>query len=686
MTGRPVTGEAATAGKAPLCRTLIPRHAVPPMKCGNGLSELQHAMIHDTARVRVFSAPTGAGKSHAFQHAVLNEDARVLFVVPTRRLADNLVHGICKEFERLGRADEIPQRVFLWSSDEAARQLAADPSIRIGHRRIMQARALGGISGKGVMIVATPESVAHAILNFHRPFGGVSQLTMADLLRFDHVVFDEFHTIQARGMGLCAAIAKLTTVLPNGAKLTFLSATPVEIRPALEAFGVAPADIDVRHENVVTGTQEETVGMRALHGDVTLSFLPQETPGAALQANLREAERCLEQGRQIVLVYDRLKDLHAEKAYLAEILKSLGVGPEERLSLNSIDDSTDRDRDRFSAIGRNRDPLDCRVLVATSSVELGVTFRAGLVVMDAGHDPASFVQRMGRVARGDETGSVLVCTPERRRSRDPWLRTIISDLVAQGEVCPVERFMHISLRASREAFTKKADSRDDPAFFRSMSTRAAWCAALFWASMEETAKKGQWAQYRTLLDPAFRPEKVKAIQVWLHKVGAGGGDNGYRWERAFRNEALKLRSIAPRVNLVPPKGEGVPRSIPLHLYEGTPELRAAPTRLKSSHYGEEVLEVLLDGPVETALGHMGVDPVPGLVDALFPHEAGSRPLNERSLVQDWLGYAAQAARNQLRHPERAEALEAAQRLVRLSGIVPTDNSLSGGRSAAAGIL
>ena len=98
--------------------------------------------------------------------------------------------------------------------------------------------------------------------------------------------------------------------------------------------------------------------------------------------------------------------------------------------------------------------------------------------------------------------------------------------------------------------------------------------------MEETAKRGSWGLYGTLIDPAFRPGKVKVIQGWLHKVGTAGGENGRRWEKAFRSEALKLRNIAPRVNLVPPKGEGAARSIPLHLYEGTPELRAAPTRSK----------------------------------------------------------------------------------------------------------
>lgn len=69
-----------------ITRTLVPRHgvAVDP----DGLSRMQSALLNTTAPLSLASAPTGAGKSYVYRRAV-ERGERVLFVVPTRRLAQN---------------------------------------------------------------------------------------------------------------------------------------------------------------------------------------------------------------------------------------------------------------------------------------------------------------------------------------------------------------------------------------------------------------------------------------------------------------------------------------------------------------------------------------------------------------------------------------------------------------------
>ena len=662
---------------------VIPRHAVASMEDGSGLSPLQHATIHDPAPVRIFSAPTGAGKSFAFQRAVVEHGARVLFIVPTRRLADNLARGLCEELERQGRADEIPHRVFVWTSDAAARERAADPQLIVGRRRIQQIRALDGIPSRGVMIVATPESVAYAILRARVHAPGLSRMTIVDALRFDHVVFDEFHTIDARGMGLSAAIAKLATSLKGAARLTFLSATPIGVRDTLVEFGVNPSLIVERAETVVTGRLAETGGMRALHGDVRLSFLDVEKPCDGLETHLDEARVCLDRGRQIVLIYDRLSVLQADKLRLCDVLKRLGLREGDCLSTNSIDDSVGEDRETFFHVGRDRDPLDYRVLLATSNLELGVTFRAGLMVMDAGHDPASFVQRVGRVARGDEPGAVLVCAPTARTDRDGWLRSLMKGLAAQGRVCPIDRFTEIALESVRSTFSPPR--REDPddaerAVFRTMPARAVWCAALFWAAMEVAVERQRGVR-ETLRDPGLQPSRVQLIHAKLRAV-AKGGENGRAWREAFLAEALRLRSIAPRVILCPPNGSK--RSIPWNLYAGTPDLLVCPTRYRTDRYGGDTLEVMLDRPMEAVLADLESSAISPKIEALFPHEPAPLPLPDRTLVSDWLSLADKAAVMELRSPERKAAIEAAAQLVRISGIVPHERVPDA--IAAAGIV
>ncbi len=55
----------------------IARHCV--AEGPDGLSPLQRDLIAHPARVRIAEAPTGAGKSYAFQRALRDRGARILF-------------------------------------------------------------------------------------------------------------------------------------------------------------------------------------------------------------------------------------------------------------------------------------------------------------------------------------------------------------------------------------------------------------------------------------------------------------------------------------------------------------------------------------------------------------------------------------------------------------------------------
>jgi hypothetical protein len=52
------------------------------------------------------------------------------------------------------------------------------------------------------------------------------------------------------------------------ARVTFLSATPIDVCTTLVSFGVPEDAILVAAEEVVTGPPAETPGLRAIHGDV----------------------------------------------------------------------------------------------------------------------------------------------------------------------------------------------------------------------------------------------------------------------------------------------------------------------------------------------------------------------------------------------------------------------------------
>ena len=100
-----------------------------------GLSPMQTQLLTSSQPVRIASAPTGAGKSYAFKHAMLKNE-RVLFIVPTRRLSQNLAIGFIEDLiEQDGWSeDQAKSKVAIWSGDET-KKLKEEGEIHIAARR-----------------------------------------------------------------------------------------------------------------------------------------------------------------------------------------------------------------------------------------------------------------------------------------------------------------------------------------------------------------------------------------------------------------------------------------------------------------------------------------------------------------------------------------------------------------------
>lgn len=650
---------------------LIPRHAVPSDPV-TGLSPLQAAMMDDPAPIRIFSAPTGAGKSYAFQIAMRERGARILFIVPTRRLAQNIAQGLIGDLVDAGwDPEEARERVCIWSSDERQRLEEEMPGVRIPRLRLEQLRDDGGPHGRGRMIVATQESVVHLLLGRGRTEGGMDPQSVIDLLRLDHVVIDEFHTVDARGMGLACALSSITPRIGGGARLTFLSATPIDVRSTLIGFGVDPDHISIREERVVTGDPNETSGMRAIHGDVRLRLELSEGMIPTLTRHedlIRETLARTDRGSQVVLIYDGLKRLLADKPALAGLLDRLGVGPAERLVINSMDDSVDRAEDGRFTFGHLNDPTRFKVLIATSSVEMGVTFRAGLILMEPGHDPCSFVQRIGRVARGDLPGSVIVSFSRSQIDRLGWLRAVRTELERGPDRVPVGDFVRALLRGTRERFDLSGSDPDaEDGNFRKMPQTAMWCAALFWVAMER-------AEWRSVIRGSFRefrPPKAARMGAMLARLLGSENRATQAWAKAFIEEAKTLRVIVEKVILVEPSG--LSKGIPWHLYASTPELVDAPSYLDD----RDALRVRVGRPIaeiETELGGLRAR---RREEALSPHQQGTIMVDAEKVREDWCRQMDRILSSPGLMERDRDAIETALTIVRLTGIVPIHKGLHG---------
>lgn len=396
-----------------MLRLVIARHCVPSSH-PDQLSPLQEALLHRPERVRIADAPTGAGKSYAFQYA-LRQGARILFIVPTRRLAQNLAVSFVRDLVTHAgwSMKKAESKVAVWSSDATTKLLERGILNITGHR-VRQIQALNETCEGGEIIFAIPETVSHLLLQ-RRLEPGQAATTVLDLLvNFEHIVFDEFHTIEPRGFGLAAVCAKLAASFDwSRAKVSFLSATPLAIRPVLEKLGVPK-------ESIVE--LRETVGEegRPLHGDVQLGFSQAASLADLVEAHTGALVREIQAGRQVVIIYDKLADLRRELPRLKSIFSDHGIHSDQVLSINSIDDSgTGTARTGF-ATGRHRNPDEFAVIVATASVEIGVTFRAAnLLFMEPGFAPMNFLQRYGRAARRGEDGEVWVRYDRDLQAKNP---------------------------------------------------------------------------------------------------------------------------------------------------------------------------------------------------------------------------------------------------------------------------
>ena len=247
---------------------IIRAHSVPRM--ASGLSPMQERLLHSDKFVRLVSAPTGSGKSYAFMRAVLDEVSNVLFIVPTKRLLQNLIEdarGQAREQLRKREWDDaqveawIDEQIVEWSGNQAS-----DGTESLAATRVRQFLN-GGALSSGRVIFAIPEVVVTMISGIR--ITGASTVNPFLYLRyFDHIVFDEFHTIDDRSFGL-ACLFSLLAVTERQGKVSLLSATPIDVTKVLERMGVGAGEVEQISEEIVAGHPPDH---RPSHGDVTISL------------------------------------------------------------------------------------------------------------------------------------------------------------------------------------------------------------------------------------------------------------------------------------------------------------------------------------------------------------------------------------------------------------------------------
>ena len=541
---------------------IIRSHSVPTLP--SGLSPMQERLLRSDRYVRLVSAPTGSGKSYAFMRAMLDQSAHVLFIVPTKRLLQNLMEDAREqareELRMRGVAEGqirawIEDRIIEWSGNQSS-----DGNTTLAATRVRQILAGAAHSG-GRVIFAIPEVVVKMISGI-RISGATAVNPFLYLRRFDHIVFDEFHTIDDRSFGL-VCLFSLLAVSERQGKVSLLSATPIDVTRVLARVGVGPDDTDKVAEEVVDG---HPPGHRPIHGNVTVLLCGYTLP-QSIAINMNAICTSICGGHTVIVIYDALERLKRDEPVIRKMLVDAGVPSAKILTINSIDDS-ERRKGEPSRGRRYEDPRNFDVLLCTSSVEIGVTFRSTLMLTEPGHGLTSFVQRVGRVSRGAFDGQVIVSLSDHRRAREAWTRRL-ADVIEHRDELDVQTFIGEILRDVRrrlEPTLKEAvtdldavDSRVP--FYRRASWRGAFWAALFVTAIRRTKMHVQKEAQSRLREIA--PGVVRLVEAKIGEILSVDVVNDNmrrksqphkRWVDALLESALTYRDIGLAVSVVDPDG------------------------------------------------------------------------------------------------------------------------------------
>lgn len=660
----------------------IRRHAVRSLD--SGLSPLQHDLLNHPAKVRIADAPTGAGKSYAFQRAML-AGQRILFIVPTRRLAQNLLHGLRGFLETQGwDKEKRDNKTALWSSDETNRLLdtGAIGEKQITGYRIRQIYELDDTREGGEMIIAIPETVS-AILLRHRLDLGLSDTSPLDFLtQFDHIVFDEFHTIDARGYGMAAVFAKLACeFVSTRAKLSFLSATPLDIQPVLHRLGIPEEATTRLSEHVVSGEHIESED-RIVHGDVRLCFVDMPDMYSLLKdhASLIENQVVKAQRGLVVVIYNSVTELQLQVNRLAEFFDQLGISRAQRLLVNSIDDSgRGAIAERQFTTGKQHNPNDFKVLVATASVEMGVTFDTDLLFMEPGFEPLNFLQRYGRAARGDFAGTVLARWDENLKKRLVWLPKLLRWAVQQdNQLCMIDDLSRTLKGSVARRFTVEDMELDN---YGTLPQRTLWLAGLYWYMLQQQQGYNRYFKQRLFEHSPPQTGKIAALLKQVEGLQQDTLFDRYArlWIKQFKEQAYSLRTIGRRIKVVEPHGGSY--SIPEHvLYRaGHRILEECFSRINEQ--GEE--EIQLNAPLDTYLTESSGYLSRPAKRLLFPYKSPASVANKDSrsdddLVQSWCEILVdRSGAGAIAWRKYPKAMAAAEELVRLTRLVLLDQASEG---------
>jgi len=648
----------------------------------SGLSPLQKELLINAAKIRIAHAPTGAGKSYAFQQLLKDktDKKRILFIVPTRRLAQNIANGIKRDLKG------IEKTLRVWTSDQTEQLKEENKKAHI--ERLKEVDLIDGSRLQGEIIITVPEVISQLILRRRLEKDQNDKSIFNLLYSFHHIVFDEFHTIDERGFGLAGTFAKLISMqeYDNHAQLSFLSATPLDISKVLINLGIPTGHFTVLKDKL-------TEKGRVIHGDVCLEFNESSNMVDTLRLHIDKILKEINNNRQVVIIYNSLADLkHDCEEKIPALFAQYNIKIEDCLSINSLDDSKKSTNIKGQlAVGRMQDPSKFKILIATSSVEMGVTFEANLLFMESGFKPMNFLQRYGRAARGDHTGHVIVNWNKESTQYLYWFQQLLAWVNTKNEqYCEITELSQQLSQGLNEQFAppnledcldaENEEIEEGNIVFGVLGNRAIYITGLYWYVLLNNSLISKSKEHRKIIS-TFKegfpeqspPKSFLNITKYLKKLKEAQKDPECqiiakacnKWHDLFIEQVKILRDIEPKITV---NANNVQQEISYSWLERE-------TSILDYAYASQDTEgtIILNVPNDFNTYLLEKRQyVAKRKTVYFPHSHHSIVLEDRGMIglmRDWVN---EFYENDIYDLSEHKGMQAARRLVLCTGIIPSD--------------
>jgi CRISPR-associated endonuclease/helicase Cas3 len=370
------------------------------------LHEVQKRMKLDFEQLpecTIITAPTGTGKSYAFpfpalQYQLKEKSAyereskrRGLIVLPTNALINELYDNFCLTYPQL-RIQKITgqslneMEIKGFNRWKKMIEISQESDLIITNPDIINYAMHGGYH----KLLQTPSEKDIENKSFvKRKTGGKEFSNFLENIQY--VIFDEYHLYdeaQIANLLTLVFLQKLFLNENNPTRFFFVSATPENgLKKYFQELGMP-------FKEIIEHIGDQPAKARAIHGRLQVEFF-QDSIHQIIQAKKAEIEAELKADRRVLIILNNLREvqelaqeLRSQYPYY-QVFESTGYQPKDSAQNERLEKA--------------------HLIVATNKAEVGVNYKVEYCLMETGKYFQNFVQRFGRVSRGEMEGKVVVC-------------------------------------------------------------------------------------------------------------------------------------------------------------------------------------------------------------------------------------------------------------------------------------